>query len=278
METKQWNRGLVASILRIEVADIVQKIPINVSGARDKLIWLGTKDGLFILKSAYHKQKELLELDKGHSSLGVQRIKGWTFCWNFQIPNVTKVFLWRACLKSLPTKLNLFKKNIVDSLLCPICIREEESTTHALWSCSSAMDVWSQEPIVFQKRSSRVAKQAVNSLEEFQAAQVGSKKSVQEFQDKHPVWFPSPASFIKISWDAALNAAIDRICIGLVARNHEGAILATKKLSKTGFILAEDLQATGMAKDMGLSSVILKDDAQQLVKGLNQQIVRWDTN
>ncbi|XP_042983169.1 uncharacterized protein LOC122312591 [Carya illinoinensis] len=38
--------------------------------------------------------------------------------------------------------MNLAKRKIIDSSLCPICEREEESTVHALWSCPSASDVW----------------------------------------------------------------------------------------------------------------------------------------
>ncbi|XP_042980255.1 uncharacterized protein LOC122310447 [Carya illinoinensis] len=153
VETKQWNQDLVLCVLGAEVAEIVFKIPISVIGARDRLMWLEIKDGQFIVRSAYHKQKELVDLQKGQSSHHALWPKNWTYYWKLHIPNATKVFMWRACLESLLTSLNLYKKKIVDSPLCPICGREEESTTHALWSCPSAMDVWSQGPKVFQKSS-----------------------------------------------------------------------------------------------------------------------------
>ncbi|KAG6642613.1 uncharacterized protein LOC122276927 [Carya illinoinensis] len=52
------------------------------------------------------------------------------------------MLIWRVCHESLATKLNLFKKRIVDSLLCPVCQQEPESVMHALWSCNSVQDVW----------------------------------------------------------------------------------------------------------------------------------------
>ncbi|XP_018805650.1 uncharacterized protein LOC108979433 [Juglans regia] len=52
------------------------------------------------------------------------------------------MFLWRACHKSLPTNLNLSKRKITESNLCPVCKREPESVIHALWSCVAVQDVW----------------------------------------------------------------------------------------------------------------------------------------
>ncbi|XP_042984782.1 uncharacterized protein LOC122313674 [Carya illinoinensis] len=42
--------------------------------------------------------------------------------------------------------------------MCPICLSEEETVEHALWSCKSAMDVWSQGPIAIHKSSDRAEK------------------------------------------------------------------------------------------------------------------------
>ncbi|XP_042988663.1 uncharacterized protein LOC122316195 [Carya illinoinensis] len=71
------------------------------------------------------------------------------------VPNAVKVFLWRSCLESLPTMLNLFKKKIVSSRLCPVCCSSDETAGHILWNCPSAMDVWSYGPKRLQKRSVR---------------------------------------------------------------------------------------------------------------------------
>ncbi|XP_042944508.1 uncharacterized protein LOC122278379 [Carya illinoinensis] len=155
-ETKQWDRGLITEVFGPEVAAEIQRIPLSSSGLMDKLIWLGSKDGSFTVKSAYHLQKELYAQLKGQSSRGLPRQRDWTDLWKMQIPNANKSFLWRACLEALPTKLNLCRKRIVDSPICPICCLEEETTTHALWNCISAMDVWSQSHIFFQKSSFRV--------------------------------------------------------------------------------------------------------------------------
>ncbi|XP_040999620.1 uncharacterized mitochondrial protein AtMg00310-like [Juglans microcarpa x Juglans regia] len=58
--TKQWDREKIFSMLGPLNATIIQRIPVSSTGAKDKLMWLGTKDGGFTVKSAYHLQKELI--------------------------------------------------------------------------------------------------------------------------------------------------------------------------------------------------------------------------
>lgn len=97
------------------------------------------------------------------------------------------------------------------------------------------------------------------------------------------MWDPPPAGIIKINWGAALNETKDSVGIRLVARDHEGSILATKKLFKTGFMdpfLAEAIrgfQAAVLANELGLNSAILEGDALQIVIGINHQLERWDS-
>lgn len=73
-----------------------------------------------------------------------------------------------------------------------------------------------------------------------------------------------------------------RVGFGLVARAHEGRVIATKRISKTSLIdplLAEAqgaFHAAELAADLGLRSVILEGDSSQVVKRLEQQLDRWD--
>lgn len=50
--------------------------------------------------------------------------------------------MWRV--DALPTKPNLFKKNVADDPICPICLHNPETIEHVLWSCISAQDAWGQ--------------------------------------------------------------------------------------------------------------------------------------
>lgn len=66
----------------------------------------------------------------------------WKAIWSMKAPLVLKSFCWKVSNNLLPNMMNLYKKKIVPSPLCPICSREPETTFHCLWRCPSAEAVW----------------------------------------------------------------------------------------------------------------------------------------
>lgn len=71
--------------------------------------------------------------------------------WQLKISGFVKQFLWKDCQDVLQPKRSMFKKSVVQDDLCPICIREEESMIHVLWSCSSASNIWGFETTKMRK-------------------------------------------------------------------------------------------------------------------------------
>ncbi|XP_042968966.1 uncharacterized protein LOC122301632 [Carya illinoinensis] len=160
------------------------------------------------------------------------------------------------------------------------------------------MDVWNQGPTVFQKSSNNVG-DFKSLVEKFnassnqdllalfsmtaKAAQGEPKNRTQHFQDQFSIWIPPPMSTIKINWDAALSAAKNRTGIGLVARNHQGSIVSTKKLSLVGVLdplLTEalgGLHAVVLAKERGWQSIIVEGDSQTVIHSLQKHTERWDS-
>lgn len=47
--------------------------------------------------------------------------------------------------------MNLFKKKIIESPNCPICLGEEDLVVHALWECTTTKDVRSLLSKTLQK-------------------------------------------------------------------------------------------------------------------------------
>jgi hypothetical protein len=88
----------------------------------------------------------------GTSELGKEE-EVWKTCWQLKVPNVVKMFLWKAGHNLLPTKANLFHRKVVKEAICPICLTEEETTKHIVWECISARDVWGHGPVRLQKSS-----------------------------------------------------------------------------------------------------------------------------
>ncbi|GJW59653.1 RNA-directed DNA polymerase, eukaryota [Tanacetum coccineum] len=62
--------------------------------------------------------------------------------WIKCIPIKVNVFVWKALLDCLPTRLNLARRNVVTaSLSSPVCDAAPEDTSHLFFSCSVAREV-----------------------------------------------------------------------------------------------------------------------------------------
>lgn len=98
-------------------------------------------------------QIELHQRSKGQTSHSPINTENWNKLWRIKVPHGERLFLWKACHNSLPTKLNLFKRKVVSDPWCPICKLHEESVEHALWECMAAWDVWCLSSTKLQKQS-----------------------------------------------------------------------------------------------------------------------------
>jgi hypothetical protein len=144
---------LINSNFNVDEAKVIQNIPLSPLQPRDKLIWHGTSNGVFSVRSAYHMEVEWQEARKsGPSEPGREEVV-WKTCWQLNIPNAVKMFLWKAGHNIIPTKTNLFRRRVVQEAMCPICLMEEETTEHILWECITAHDVWGSGPVRIQKSS-----------------------------------------------------------------------------------------------------------------------------
>jgi hypothetical protein len=137
-----WNISLVHEIFSKEEADMICGLPICPGRQSDRLVWVGTKNGLFSVKSAYHLAKDSYDSSNGVCSNAVANVQQWKNVWCIKGAPVVKTFLWQACNEILPTRANLFRKHIISSPLCPICKTESETVAHVLWVCPAAKDVW----------------------------------------------------------------------------------------------------------------------------------------
>jgi hypothetical protein len=151
-----WNVALLRSTFLAEEADVISKIPICPTFPPDCLVWQGTKIGSFFVRSAYHLRKALQQRTFGECCSPTNNSDIWKVIWYLRVPNPVKVFMWRACHNLLPTKLNLFKRKVVDFNICPCDEREEETIVHALWECPSAQDVGGCKENIFKKCNTRM--------------------------------------------------------------------------------------------------------------------------
>lgn len=80
----------------------------------------------------------------GSSSTAVD--KNWDFVWKVKLPNKVRVFFWRLLQGALPVVKNMFKRRVVDDVLCPVCKCGEESIYHVFAECHVRL-YWALSPI-----------------------------------------------------------------------------------------------------------------------------------
>ena len=114
----RWNVNLLKEIFLPRDVEVIQQIPLSFRKPRDKLIWTGTPNGKFSIRSAYR-----LLLGKTSSSLGSSSYGGsldrhlWSNIWLGQVQPKIRLFMWRACLDILPTRTKLFDKRFSSFVL-----------------------------------------------------------------------------------------------------------------------------------------------------------------
>jgi hypothetical protein len=152
-DTKSWNSSLISDIFMEEEAQLICNIPLSPLQPPDKMIWRCTKNGHFSVRSAYYMEKDIQASQRNGCSNINTGAEIWKVIWGLNVPNATKMFLWKACNNLLPTEENLFHRRVVGDQICPICTIEIESVLHILWECPAAVDVWSSGPRSLQKCS-----------------------------------------------------------------------------------------------------------------------------
>jgi hypothetical protein len=134
-EVCEWNFGFITDIFSPEVAKVIVSIPLCPTLPPDRLVWRGTTNVIFSVRSAYHIWMELKARDNGSTSKEVGGHKVWSTIWRLGVLINIKIFMWRACNDLLSTKPNLLRRKIVENEFCPCCCRDTKSGIHALWNC-----------------------------------------------------------------------------------------------------------------------------------------------
>jgi ribonuclease HI len=140
--TNQWDETLIDSIFFPYDAIAIKSIPLSEGSLKDKPFWPGTNTGQYTVRSGYKfLQAENLKLQPSCSnSKPMERI--WKQVWSLQVPKKIQVFIWRALKDSLPSKLNLKKRHVVEDPACEMCAAPTEDILHALWECPQAKTAW----------------------------------------------------------------------------------------------------------------------------------------
>uniref|UniRef100_A0A2N9H4P0 Reverse transcriptase zinc-binding domain-containing protein n=1 Tax=Fagus sylvatica TaxID=28930 RepID=A0A2N9H4P0_FAGSY len=142
-DTMQWKRELIDQVFCPRDAEIILEISLSIRHPNDRLIWTGTKRGIFTVKSAYQMlRSQAQETEASTSSSLSMENHLWSSLWSASVPPKVRTYMWRACIDILLTQTKLFEKNLVHTFSCLWCGEEAETRDHILWRCKFAQSVW----------------------------------------------------------------------------------------------------------------------------------------
>ncbi|KAG6639486.1 hypothetical protein CIPAW_10G104200 [Carya illinoinensis] len=181
-----WKKEVVAAVFREDEAKLIQSIPLSSKGSCDRRIWEASARGIFSVKSANFLETLLQKRSTGDTSSSGSANGLWKKIWCLNVPGKVKMLLWKCFNIILPTRDNLFRKNIVE-------VTTMEQVDLAMYN------------EILTKNSERTAGRQTN-------------ESSQPW--KPPMW-PN----YKVNFDAAFDQASGRMGIGVVIRDSEGEVL-----------------------------------------------------
>lgn len=103
----------------------------------DRRIWSLTINGIYTVKSAYHRYMSRLT-DSGSYGNDFD----WRMLWDIAVPPKIKIFTWKACSNVLPMRLRLHDKGVNCPSLCLFCNANLENCWPIFLSCEHIIPCW----------------------------------------------------------------------------------------------------------------------------------------
>jgi hypothetical protein len=144
-EDTSWDEDLVRFLFDEEDAKEILAIPLC-SEMEDWIAWHYDKKGVFSVKSAYRLGVSLrdakADADASTSEAPGRRNTVWSKIWSLKLPGKVKIFSWRLCQNSLPTRMNIKRKKVELDTRCPMCNRMDEDGGHLFLKCKKVKPIW----------------------------------------------------------------------------------------------------------------------------------------
>jgi hypothetical protein len=144
-ESGQWDEDLIRFVFVQEDADEILSIPIR-EHMEDSVAWHFDNKGVFSIKSAYRLGVSLRDSKQDRdasSSSSTDAVSSlWKNIWSLKLPSKVKIFTWRLCHNSLPTRMNIKRKRVELDTVCPMCNRADEDGGHLFLKCKKVKPLW----------------------------------------------------------------------------------------------------------------------------------------
>jgi hypothetical protein len=92
----RWDQNKLENLFAVEEVEAIVSIPLSCTNQVDRMIWRGSTNGIFSIKSAYHLAKEMEDQAMAGSSKGALNNDVWIR--HLKVPNSEEkyIYIWRA--------------------------------------------------------------------------------------------------------------------------------------------------------------------------------------
>lgn len=144
-DSMMWNEEKIQEIFP-PWETTIRSIKPSITGAPDRIIWLGTESGEYTTKSGYHTaiQRRTETLEHQEENMELEWFK---FVWNLHVSPKIKMFLWKLFQQAIPVGEILAARHITCDARCKRC-GTPESTNHLFLHCPFAKKIWTLAPLV----------------------------------------------------------------------------------------------------------------------------------
>lgn len=132
LSTMEWDAELIASVFNARDQKCILSIPLSLRGPKDILTWAFSNDGLYSIKTSY-----MLSNGCNFDALHL----AWVVIWGMDASLKVRHFFWRLCTNTLPTRLLLKTRHMLDAVYCPWCGGADESSSHAIFDCERVQEL-----------------------------------------------------------------------------------------------------------------------------------------
>ena len=139
-QSSWWNMSLIDQCYPFD-AHLIKSLPLCTTPQPNSLIWPVERNGHYLIKTGYKalcEESQVVEDEMNDS-------EAYRNFWKLKVPGKIKHFLWKSCTNSLPTKVNLLKRTILQEDVCHLCSKNSKDVLHALWGCEKVHQVWQRK-------------------------------------------------------------------------------------------------------------------------------------
>ncbi|XP_061375835.1 uncharacterized protein LOC133317945, partial [Gastrolobium bilobum] len=268
-ELGQWKWNSLRQLLPDSVLHrFMNFLPPSSQDGQDHLIWNGTTDGKFTVKSAY----EILAI----KDTTIQQFP-WESVWRWQGPERIRFFLWLMAGEKLMTNVCRLRRHMALSDLCPRCNKSSETILHTIRDCPQSKEVWNSWVFEGDRQNAySLIRSAIGFRDSVALAAnpvFGAGNQPRNRIERLVAWCCPPVDWVKLNVDGACDANGTRTGCGGVFRDASGTwIVGFCKNLGSGTVLHAELWAClvglELAWDRGFRQVWLEGDslsAQQLI-------------